>query len=215
MLPDRASVDVDGGGLPPPLLPQEDEALGSAAPSRREEFSRGRGCARRALEALGEVPSAILRKGRAPVWPQGVIGSITHCQGLVAAAAARRGPIVSIGIDAELRGRVSPDLSGHIATREELAWLKRTERQPHELTGLWCAKEAIFKCLHPVFGVFLEFRDVAITLDLPSGRFSLSRVDKPLWGSAIPAIDGRVAIVGEYVLASCVLAEPGPRWSCA
>lgn len=39
--------------------------------------------------------------GREPIWPSGVTGSITHCRGLCAAAAASSDEVSSIGLDAE------------------------------------------------------------------------------------------------------------------
>lgn len=71
------------------LFPEEAVAVASAVTKRREEFAAGRAAARRALAALG-VPAAPLPRGerRAAVWPKGFVGSITHCAGFCAAAAA-------------------------------------------------------------------------------------------------------------------------------
>ncbi|MGX9147748.1 hypothetical protein [Mesorhizobium sp. 128a] len=45
---------------------------------RRREFGWGRHHAREALRHLGFAPVAILSRDRAPLWPSGVVGSISH-----------------------------------------------------------------------------------------------------------------------------------------
>jgi 4'-phosphopantetheinyl transferase EntD len=73
-----------------------------AVPRRRAEFTTGRACARRALAELGVAPAAILSGDRRePLWPDGVVGAITHCAGFRAAAVGRATDYRSIGIDAE------------------------------------------------------------------------------------------------------------------
>src|SRR5215469_8800536 len=83
-------------------LPAEEASLGDAAARRRAEFATARDCARRALRRLGAPDGAILRGSkREPVWPRGIVGSITHCAGYRAAAVARAAEILTVGIDAE------------------------------------------------------------------------------------------------------------------
>src|SRR4051812_41020395 len=75
-----------------------------AVARRRAEFLAGRYAAAMALEALG-CPSPWevgRREDRAPSWPAGFVGSITHGGGLVAAALARSDDCAGIGIDVEL-----------------------------------------------------------------------------------------------------------------
>ena len=77
------------GGEPDPLLPAERAALGQVVDGRRRDFAAGRHCARRALARLVGSPEPILSgPDREPVWPQGIVGSITHCDGYRAAAVA-------------------------------------------------------------------------------------------------------------------------------
>src|SRR5262249_41084450 len=83
-------VATNGVDDPHPLMPGEVDAVSRAVPSRRREFALGRWCARRALGGLGIAPQSIpVGEGRAPTWPHGVVGSITHCREFVAAAVAR------------------------------------------------------------------------------------------------------------------------------
>ncbi|MFI6360025.1 hypothetical protein ACIBJF_47480 [Streptomyces sp. NPDC050743] len=78
------------------LFPQEAEAIAGAVEKRRQEFGSVRLYTRRALARFGLAPRplALGASGpkwarRAPRWPEGVVGSMTHCAGYHAAAVAR------------------------------------------------------------------------------------------------------------------------------
>ncbi len=90
-----------GDEEPPPPLGAEAELVARAVEKRRREFAGGRDCARRALAALGIAPLAILSGERGePLWPEGVVGAITHCAGYRGSAVARAGEVAALGIDA-------------------------------------------------------------------------------------------------------------------
>ena len=77
---------------PPDLapLPEEEPLIAKSVAKRRNEFITVRYCARLALEELGVPPVPILKgeKGE-PCWPDGVVGSLTHCEGFRGAAVGR------------------------------------------------------------------------------------------------------------------------------
>src|SRR4051812_24879633 len=80
------------------LHPEEADAIKAAVPSRRHEFVLGRWCARQALAELGVMARAIpVGHQRMPVWPAGVVGSITHCRGFVGAVVAPADQLRAIG----------------------------------------------------------------------------------------------------------------------
>ena len=89
---------------PPELapLPEEEPLIARSVAKRRNEFVTVRHCARLALSELGVPPVPILKgeKGE-PCWPDGVVGSLTHCEGYRGAAVAPQGRVRSVGIDAE------------------------------------------------------------------------------------------------------------------
>src|SRR5690242_5958922 len=88
---------VDGG-----LFAEEAAAVAGAVAARRAEFAAGRSAARRALAELGIGPVALpVGERRMPVWPTGIVGSITHCVGLAAAAVAWADDLAALGIDVE------------------------------------------------------------------------------------------------------------------
>jgi 4'-phosphopantetheinyl transferase EntD len=168
LLPPGAEAAVlVGPGRDADLLAEERVAIRRAAPARRREFAAGRDCARHALAALGigalPVPQA---PDRAPCWPDGVVGSITHTGDFAAAAVAHRRDLAGLGIDAERRDRAVPRLWSRICTPAELAWLESLPEGDRVAlaTALFSAKEAFYKCQHPLTDTFLAYRDVEIRI---------------------------------------------------
>jgi 4'-phosphopantetheinyl transferase EntD len=117
-----------------------------------------------------------MAKDRAPLWPEGVIGSLSHCGGYCAAAVARKGSIVGLGIDVETVEPLEPGLLSMICTDSEMAWLAESTADARgELAKLiFSVKESVFKCVHPPTGVFLDFHDCEIRVDEAPGTFSAS-----------------------------------------
>src|SRR5829696_6355628 len=88
--------------VPVALFPEECAVIASAVEKRQREFATVRYCARAALAKLGVPPSPLLPGDRgAPNWPDGIVGSMTHCERFRAAAVARSSEVLTIGIDAE------------------------------------------------------------------------------------------------------------------
>jgi 4'-phosphopantetheinyl transferase EntD len=196
------------------LLPLEEAALGHVVEGRRREFTVARSCARRAFGKLGLPPLPVLRGAhREPIWPDGVVGSITHCPGYSAAAVARRGDFLSVGIDAEVHGELPPGVLQKISLREERAWLERLKG-----TGvcwdrvLFSAKESIYKVWFPVTGRWLGFEEALMQID-PAGGTIRARLLAPglvVGGRHIECIDGRFCVQNGFVLTFAgIPARPG------
>jgi 4'-phosphopantetheinyl transferase EntD len=61
------------------LLPEEERAIARAVASRRAQYAATRALARGLLRDLGWPDAALLnRRDRSPIWPSGVVGSITQ-----------------------------------------------------------------------------------------------------------------------------------------
>lgn len=155
----------DEPGDPAAILPAEHAAVASAVLGRRAEFAAGRVLARRLLARL-DVEHAPLPVGtdRAPVWPEGITGSISHARGLCVAVVARRAAFTAIGIDAEPAEPLEEDLWPTIAMPEELDRLRSLPAHERGLRArlLFSIKEAVFKCQFPVWRAPLEFTHVSI-----------------------------------------------------
>jgi 4'-phosphopantetheinyl transferase EntD len=200
-----APVVVEQLGLDgdiPALHPEEAAQVARAVTRRRREFAAGRHLARRALARLGTgFEDVVLLNGadRAPRWPTGVVGSITHTgagdQGYCAVVLGRDSDLVTVGIDAEEAEPLEPELWSFVLTADERAAL---EREPVESRGLlakvvFSAKECFYKAQYPLTRQFLSFQQVRITLIPALGQFIAERVDV---GSEMSRCLGRYSIDG-------------------
>ncbi|MFB6844426.1 4'-phosphopantetheinyl transferase [Streptomyces sp. NPDC056373] len=149
------------------LFPEEETALGEVGGARRREYTTVRHCARRALGGLGFAPAPLPPgAGGAPRWPDGVVGSMTHCAGYRAAVAARRSDVRTLGIDAEPHAPLPEGVLEFIALPEELARVGRLARRFPEVHWdrlLFCAKEAVYKAWFPATHVWLGFDGAVIS----------------------------------------------------
>lgn len=162
------------------LYPEEAMDLGMAVESRRREFATGRSCARRALHKIGIAAGPIRRNAtREPLWPPGIVGSITHCPGYRAAAVARQQAILSIGIDAEIHDAL-PDGVLDLVVSYERSWLDRAPAGIHWDRVLFCAKESVYKAWFPITGRWLGFEDVVVTFDPDVGMFEARLLVPPV-----------------------------------
>jgi 4'-phosphopantetheinyl transferase EntD len=167
----EAREDVAGASL----FPEEELMVSRAVAKRRREFATARTCARVALGQLGFPPAAIPAGERGePLWPDGVVGSITHCEGYRACALARATDILTIGIDAEPNAPLPAGLLGDIAVpRERPALLRLAAALPgvHWDRLLFCAKEAVYKAWFPLARRWLGFEDAHLDFDPVGGTF--------------------------------------------
>lgn len=199
-----------------PLFPEEEDAIASAVAKRRGEFTTARACARESLGRLGFPPVPILRgpKG-APQWPRGAIGSITHCSGYRACAAALTRDVSSLGIDAEPDGPLPDGVLEAVADQAErthVAALAAHQPGIHWDRMLFSAKESVYKTWFPLTGRWLGFEDAALRIDPADGTFS-ARLLVPgptVDGGTLDSFSGRwLARDGLIITAIVLSARPG------
>ncbi len=196
-------------GLPPELPDDEALSIARAVPRRRLEFAYGRICARQAMAALGHPPVSLPQgHDRVPIWPDELVGSITHTRDWVAAAVARRDQgFAAIGIDIEPATALPPDLWASVCAPDELEKLTAIcETTPGFAAHIvFCMKEAAFKSQYGLSNAMLEFEDFAIDVDASAGTFAAS------YRKVVPPFDmhhrlhGRFAISAEYIASAVVL----------
>ncbi|EKX65633.1 4'-phosphopantetheinyl transferase family protein [Streptomyces ipomoeae 91-03] len=183
------------------LFPEEETVVARAVLKRRREFTVVRGCARRAMEKLGVAARPILPGERgAPGWPEGLTGSMTHCEGYAAAALVRSGDLASLGIDAEPHNVLPEGVLEAIALPAEEARLRRlTADHPtvHWDRLLFSAKESVYKAWFPLTGRWLDFSeaDIEVTAE-PGGQRGALRAEllvpgPVVKGRPLTAFDGR------------------------
>jgi 4'-phosphopantetheinyl transferase EntD len=170
LVPASASAEMFCDAPESTMFSAEADAVAGAVVERRREFGTVRYCARRALRQLGVPPVPILPDAdRAPRWPAGVVGSMTHCAGYRAAVVARSRELCGVGIDAEPHAALPPETAGLVLRDDERAHLASlAEAHPalHWDRIVFCAKEAVYKAWFPLTGRWLDFDDVSITVHL-------------------------------------------------
>lgn len=109
-----------------------------------------------AIERLtGQSPVVPIDRGAdcAPVWPEGIVGSITHTEGFVSAAVGWASEFRGLGIDSEqIPGAARLDaIEPTIGTASELRVAQRAGLDRAQATMLvFSVKEAIFKSVYPL-----------------------------------------------------------------
>ena len=197
------------------LWPEELAYLRRAAPKRRREYGTGRRFAHRALERLGTAPGPLpIGSDRAPRWPDGVTGSITHGGGYCAVAVTRTADAAAIGIDVEDVTRFRPALLPRLLSPREMEacpFGTAADLRRRSAALMFSAKESLYKGLRTLSGTRLDFHDCAVTLDPASGVFQAD-----LLVAAAPFSDGhrftgRFALGGGLVATAIVLPPDAGR----
>lgn len=146
------------------LLPEEARALTTRDPAARRASGAARHAARALLVARGHPSGPVLRSPfGAPLWPEGIVGSLAHDDGMAVAAVASARAARSLGIDVEPAAPLPEELSGLVVTPADGLGTGAA------LSGrlVFAAKEALYKAVHPLTGEVLDYGDIAV--NLPEG----------------------------------------------
>jgi 4'-phosphopantetheinyl transferase EntD len=184
----------------------EQSAAASMKPARRSEFIHGRACARAALAAMG-IPDPVIPVGadREPVWPDGIVGSISHCETVAAAATARREEIGGLGIDLELAEPLDRQTLKLVCRETEQAWLRHSDDRLLLAKLIFSAKESLFKCIWPIIRQFVDFQDIGIRIDIDTNTFvPVDWVDN-LPAPVIGSIRGRYLLRDGWIMTTACL----------
>ncbi|GHB07809.1 4'-phosphopantetheinyl transferase family protein [Modicisalibacter luteus] len=201
---DRQRLVVDDfihSGIPLP------DTLRNAAPKRQAEYLAGRLCAREALQRLTGTPHVPgMAESKAPLWPSGTVGSITHSGDLAAAMVAPTECYQGVGLDAERQlelaraERLAPQILTP-AERDLMAALP-VEQQAHFVTAVFSLKESLFKALFPLVNVRFYFQDAQLIDWNPDAQQTVLRLNKTLsehWPAG-SLLSGRHAHLEAYVI---------------
>jgi len=190
-------------GDPTNLLPTELTCTAGMVPQRREEFAAGRTAVRMAAMEDGSEPFAVpIGIDRAPIWPKGIIGSITHSSDVCLAAISRSERFAAIGIDVEPYATLPPDIAAEVVHEGDGLELEsgNAPLTQHDVVGVFSAKEAAYKCQFPLTGSMLGFDALSIRLMPQSHRFE-ARFEKSVGSFRTgDTLDGGYALVGNHVL---------------
>jgi len=189
--------------------------LVSAPRARRLAHHAGQICAEMAISMLGADDAfgrkAVIERGSAgePIWPAGIVGSITHTRDFACAVAAPTAAYAGIGIDSEkfidetscdgiaaaclTPGERKRFLQGSISTRCMAA------------TAIFCMKEAFYKAAYPRVRRYIEFDEIEITGLDPSSGYASIRTSA--LGRESECIRGGFVVSGDHVHACVALHE--------
>lgn len=141
-------------------IPKE---IQQAVPKRKAEFLAGRFLAKRALSTLGlsaEQQQVAVAADRSPVWPSGVLGSISHSTDTALCCVAKATHVSLLGIDCELilSEATAKSIATEIQSKSEAQLLFETGLPAALGTSLiFSAKETLYKALYPKVGYFFGF----------------------------------------------------------
>ncbi|MGW0045536.1 4'-phosphopantetheinyl transferase Npt [Rhodococcus sp. NPDC003348] len=202
---------------PPELVPHPSEAalIARAVDKRRREFVSVRHCARQAMGKLGVDPAPILKGERGvPLFPRGVVGSLTHCDGYRGAVLGYSMAVRSVGIDAEPHGPLPDGVLDAVSLPAERDWLAGGTPDGADVHWdrlLFCAKEATYKAWFPLTYRWLGFEDAHITFELgdagdgrATGTFHTDLLvsGETNDGPPLSSFDGRWLVDGGLVIAA-------------
>lgn len=144
------------------LLAEEERAMASQLVEVRRASGAARIVGRALLARLGHAACAVPRgPAGAPLWPAGIIGSFAHDERVAVAAVAMHRDVAALGIDVEPAEWLPPGMLDMVATAQERRALGD---DPYRERLLFAAKEAVYKALYPLDGIFLEFHDIEVDL---------------------------------------------------
>ncbi len=187
-----------GQAAPGIVLP---DRIARAAPRRRAEWLAGRRCASEALRLLtGQGACPGMASDRSPLWPDGIVGSISHSGDVAIAIAARAGSCRGMGIDIErlMDGQGASEVASAALTPRER---RRLGNDPFSVTLAFSAKESLFKALHPLLRRPMSFQLSELVAWNGQGTARLRLVEG--LSSEFPAgreIEARFARFGDLLL---------------
>lgn len=189
-----------GCELADPLWPGEADCIVGAVPRRQREFVSARSAARRAMGELRLPLASIGRsKNGAPIWPDGVVGSLSHGAGDSIAVVASRSKVMTLGVDIEAATPLSEDIVDNIVMPED--WAGCLDLRSHHSTiwqmVIFSAKEAFYKAYHQLTIELVDFDAVSLRFNSDDSRL---------------AGDFRVVARGDLLNCPDILQKLSGRW---
>lgn len=167
----------------PAQLEPEDFSRCAIAPvpgvaKRQAEYLAGRLCARAALLRLtGTALVPATGADRAPQWPAGCSGSISHGSGWAGAIVAQAHDWRGLGLDVEklLPAARAERLAAEILTPAELLRLQELPagQRAQRISLTFSSKESLFKALYPLVRRHFYFQDAELLEVAADGSLSL------------------------------------------
>ncbi|MGJ8616307.1 MAG: 4'-phosphopantetheinyl transferase family protein [Sulfitobacter sp.] len=195
----------------PALMMSERDAVVGAIPARQREFAAGRAAARAAMVELGIKAKPILANpDRAPIWPRGVTGSISHTDNVCIAAVSHTETCRSLGIDIELATPLDADLITTICSDTELRRVAGPD-QLHHAKLIFSAKEAAYKAQYSLSGLLFGFDHLDVTLDLATKSFVATFLKPAAPFDVGDTLPGRFVRVADHLVTAVTIGQDMPK----
>ena len=169
------------GNHPLSLIGCENEFVKKKHGEAAKAFVSGRRCVRALQKRLGLTEFELPTGEFGPMWPKGLVGSISHSKELAAATILR--DALGVGIDIERQRRLKVDAVRRVATKGEYS--RYSVVPDFDWTLLFSAKESVFKAFSPLARRYIGFQEVELFLDVTTQSFSLrylgNAIDKGLF----------------------------------
>jgi 4'-phosphopantetheinyl transferase EntD len=183
------------------LFPEEAAATSGMIDKRVNELRHGRYCARAAMSILGVAPAAIPKgPDRAPIWPKGLTGSISHTGTAAAAAVTRADSFRSIGLDMETSAPLTIDIVDMICLPAE-----NPDKDGDRGKLLFSIKESIYKCLYPITHTYIDFLEMEVRYDMDTKHFIAVSHCTNCPDELTRQLEGRFVIESGYVISAAWL----------
>ncbi len=153
-----------------PLFSEEKNLINGAVINRQQEFSTGRWLARQGLQQLGQ-PAVPIKIGRLrnPLWPESIIGSITHDANCCAVVVMQKQKHSELGVGIDLVAL--PQHSGKLDGLEsmiskdvqEMDAVNKLNLALEPALLLFSIKESVIKALSFFLDDFIDMRIIEIS----------------------------------------------------
>jgi len=152
------------------LTHREAAAIPKARDKRRREYAAGRALVRDGLDRYFDLRGfdLINAEDRAPIWPTGIAGSLSHCDTRAWVALVDRSS-GTVGIDGEHRTELKRDLWRLTMLDAEIEALDALDEEIRGQRALvmFSAKEALYKAQYPRSREYMGFMALHVALEGP------------------------------------------------
>lgn len=158
---DKVDADFDILNIPLP------DSLSNAVAKRKGEFLAGRYLANKIIELMG-LPDAkvAIDKHKAPIWPAGIMGSISHSKSKALCVITKYHNDRFLGIDIEhwLSPSDAQCLASNIVVNDhEYKMMQPFVTFEQAITLIFSAKESLYKAIFKAFEHYVDFDAAKVT----------------------------------------------------
>lgn len=147
---------------------------------RKTSFLNGRYAAKQALKPFDLQDFSLLpNEDGAIIWPENFCGSISHTDEATIGIVSKKENFLSLGVDIENFNRCHEKLWTMLFTQPEIDFLNKiveTEKIK-TATMLFSAKEAFYKCFHPIFKCWIGFQDIEVCADITANNLKFKSIN--------------------------------------